>query len=217
VALPRLTQAPFHRRPPYFIGRNANMHAVVRLLQQHRAALVRGVSGAGKTELAKETAHWLVARDWVQAEHTAFVPLVEARIAADARGAITTALGFTLDQVPDSDETANAALALRLPPAALLVLDEAENVIQTGGRAFRDVLEALAQSPQRPLLLVTSQSDVGTPRIPVHTLVRLAEEDALLLFARNANLTGAEWQRVNKADLLTLLSDVDRLPRAIEL
>jgi tetratricopeptide (TPR) repeat protein len=214
---PRLTQPPFHRRPPYFIGRNADMRAVLRLLQQHRAALVRGVSGAGKTELAKETAHWLVARDWARPEHTAFVPLVGARTAADARSAIATELGLTLDQVLDNDEAANAALALRVPPAALLVLDEAENVIQTGGRAFRDLLEALAQSPQRPLLLVTSQSDVGSPRFPVHTLVRLAEDAALLLFARNANLSEAEWQRVNKADLLILLSDVDRLPRAIEL
>ena len=119
AALPRLTQPPFHRRPPYFIGRNADMRAVLRLLQQHRAALVRGVSGAGKTELAKATAHWLVARDWAQAEHTVFVALVEARTAADARSAIATALGLTLDQLPDNDEAANAALALRLPPAAL--------------------------------------------------------------------------------------------------
>lgn len=159
----------------------------------------------------------LVAREWARAEHTAFVPLVDAREAAEARRAIATALGLTLDQLPDTDEAANAALALRLPPAALLVLDEAENVMQSGGRALRDLLEALAQSPQRPLLLVTSQSDVGSPHLPAHTLVRLAAEDALLLFARNANLSETEWQRVNKANLLTLLSYVDRLPRAIEL
>ncbi|MGB9724693.1 MAG: CHAT domain-containing protein, partial [Chloroflexia bacterium] len=51
--LPALTRPPFHLRPARFLGRGEEMRDVLSRLRERRAVLLRGVSGVGKTELAK--------------------------------------------------------------------------------------------------------------------------------------------------------------------
>ncbi|MFN8003151.1 MAG: hypothetical protein U0X75_19290 [Acidobacteriota bacterium] len=48
------TREPFDHQPPEFLGRNADMQELIALLNRHRAAVIIGVSGVGKTELAKQ-------------------------------------------------------------------------------------------------------------------------------------------------------------------
>ena len=208
--LPALTDPPFHLRPAYFLGRGEPMRDVLARLRERRAVLIQGVSGVGKTELAKETARWLFARRRV--ERVAFVDLSPVHDADGARRAIATALGLPPESVPTP-----AALAATLPSGLLLILDEAEAAILRGGRAFRDLLEALACAPARPHILVTSQSDLGSAHFFRYDLRRLPPEAALALFLLEAAVTEGEWQRMEEADLRELLRYTDGLPRAVVL
>jgi tetratricopeptide (TPR) repeat protein len=215
--LPTLSKPSFVQAPPSVVGRSDDLRAVLQRLRQHRAVLIQGVSGVGKTLLAWETARWLTARRQVAAQRAHFVSLVNAHNADQARAAIALALGIKPEALPLDAAAANQALAGSLAPVSLLVLDEAENAIRSGGRAVRDLFEALAQAPSRPLLLITSQSDVGSSHIVRYPLQRLTPDNALELFARAAHLSEAEWAQMDKGDLVELLGYVDRLPRAIEL
>jgi hypothetical protein len=210
--LPALTRPPFHLRPVRFLGREAQMRDVLARLRERRTILIQGVSGVGKTELAKEVARWLVARRRVAPESVAFVDLSRAHDADGVREAIATALGLPAESVPDA-----AALAAKLPHGRLLILDEAENAVLRGGVAFRDLLEALAGSPAGPSIVVTSQADVGSAHFPRYELLRLTPEAALALFLAEANLTEDEGARMEADDLEELLRYTDCLPRAVVL
>ncbi|MCE7980231.1 MAG: NACHT domain-containing protein, partial [Caldilinea sp. CFX5] len=214
--LPRPRQPFFHDRPRHFIGRTEEMQAVLRHLAAERAVLLTGVSGVGKTALARETAHWLVARGRVHPDRAYFVPLITSADAEAARRAIAIALDLRQELSRDA-LAANVALARLLPPQALLILDEAENLISQGGRAVRDLLEALAQAPNRPLLIVTSQSSLVSSRLPRLALTRLTEVAALELFRLTAALDWAALTALGFDAVLAVLGYVDRLPRAIEL
>lgn len=215
--LPVLSKPAFVQAPPSVVGRNADLHAVLQRLRQQRAVLIQGVSGVGKTLLAWETARWLAARGQVMATRVYFVSLLNAVNAEQARAAIALALGLNAQALPQEPAAANQALADSLPPGGLLALDEAENVIRSGGRAVRDLFEALAQSRSRTLLVLTSQSDVGSAHVARYSLQRLTSQDAALLFVRTARMSQQEWQQMDQTELAELLGYVDRLPRAIEL
>ncbi len=210
--LPALTQPPFHLRPPHFVGRGDPMRDVLALLRERRTVLIQGVSGVGKTELAREVARWLVARRRVVPERVAFVDLARIRDADGARSAIATALGLSSESVPDA-----ASLAARLPQGLLLILDEVENTILGGGKPFRDLLEALACAPAAPRIIVTSQSDLASAHFPRYDLRRLSPDAALALFLLTAGVSEAEWERMSEEDLQDLLRYTDCLPRAVEL
>ncbi|MEM7134442.1 MAG: tetratricopeptide repeat protein, partial [Chloroflexota bacterium] len=214
-----------HERPVFFVGRQGDMRSLIERLQREQAAMVVGVSGVGKTALAKETAHWLVARGQVHADRAFFIPLGHALSSAQVRQAIALALNLVDDPsliepagaASDDELPANDLLARRLPPKTLLILDEAENAIAQGTKAVRDLLEILVQSPARPLLIVTSQNDVGSRRLPAMRLSRLTHRAALELFRYHADVS---WQQVHawgEEKLIEVLNFVDRLPRAVVL
>ncbi len=188
------------------------MRDVLALLRERRTVLIQGVSGVGKTELAREVARWLVARRRVVPERVAFVDLAWIRDADGARSAIATALGLSSESVPDA-----ASLAARLPQGLLLILDEVENAILGGGKPFRDLLEALACAPAAPRIIVTSQSDLASAHFPRYDLRRLSPDAALALFLLTAGVSEAGWKRMSEEDLQDLLRYTDCLPRAVEL
>jgi tetratricopeptide (TPR) repeat protein len=208
--LPALTAYPFDQQPIEFVGRAADMLGLIETLNDTRAAVVLGPSGIGKTELAKQTARWLAARRRVR--HVGFVALVNVHSADQARAAMAQALGLEAKEVSD-----DGALARLCPPGALLIVDEAEGVIQADGLRFRNLLNALAQAPARPRLIVTSQTDPNTPHVRPLQVRRLPDEAAFRLFARTAGLTPAQLARIPPNDLQEVLEFVDRVPRAIEL
>lgn len=210
--LSSLTRPPFDQQPAEFIGRNADMRDLIEKLNQHRAAVVLGVSGVGKTELSKQTARRFVERRRVKPEHVGFASLVNAKSADDARAEIALAMGLPPDNIAD-----NGALQRATPRHWLVILDEAENVIARDGLAFRQLLDALIAAPAKPFVIVTSQTNPNTPKAPPVQVRRLSDFAALRLFAVNANLSLDQFQRIDKTSLLEVLKTVDRLPRAIEL
>lgn len=211
--LPALTKPPFDQQPKEFIGRNDDMRELIEKLNQHRAAVLLGVSGVGKTELAKQTARRFVERRRVKPEHVGFASLVNAKTADDARAAIAQSLGLPPDKITD-----NGALQRATPRHLLVILDEAENLVNgKEGHAFRQLLDALITAPGKPIVIVTSQTNPNTPKAPPVQVRRLSELAALRLFATNTGLDWEQFQRINREHLLEVLGYVDRLPRAIEL
>jgi tetratricopeptide (TPR) repeat protein len=213
--LPRLGPPHFISPPAQFIGRAGDQREVLERLGARRGLLIQGVSGVGKSALAWETACWLVARRRVRPEHVYFVSLNNVHSAEAAQGALALALGVQIGALPPA--AAQRALQTALPAGALLVIDEAESAAHAGGLAFRRLLEALVQAPGAPLVLVTSQRDVGSAHLPVYTLPRLHPQAAFDLFVNTINLTSAEVAALDHADLMAVLQYVDRVPRAVEL
>ncbi len=210
---PALTHSPFDQQPGEFIGRNADMRELIAALNQKRAAVIVGVSGVGKTELAKQTARRFVSRLRVDnPEDVAFASLVNAKSADEARIQIALALGLPPDGITD-----NGALQRGIPRHRLLILDEAENVIARDGFQFRQLLDAVIAAPAKPYVIVTSQTDPNTAKAPPVKLNRLSEVAAWRLFMTNTGLDGEDFRRINREHLLEVLTQVDRLPRAIEL
>ncbi len=179
--------------------------------------LIKGVSGVGKSELAREIGRWLVERSRVAASCAWFAPLVGAHSDAEMRIAVALAMGVSPESMPTDAGAANDWLAAQLPRRSLLVLDEAENAIEHGGRAVRDLLERLVQAPNRPLIIVTAQKDVGSRALPVFEVRRMEMDAAVRLFAACAGLQPGGLVRLQHAELAEALDFMDRLPRAIEL
>jgi tetratricopeptide (TPR) repeat protein len=215
--LPRPDAPAFRQRPAHFVGRNRDLATLLQSLEERRGLLIKGVSGVGKSELAREAAHWLVARRRVDPAAVLFVPLLAAQSADQARRAIARELGLRLD-LPDDDALADAELAKTLPRRALLILDEAENLIAQGGLAVRTCLETLLQAPSRPRILITSQSDLGSTHFRVLPLERLTPPAALELFVQAVQEERRPpLLKAAERELLELLEIVDRIPRAIVL
>ncbi len=219
VPLPSPHHPLLLNRPAHFFGRSDDMLAAIRQLRgPRRALLVKGVSGVGKSALSIELAYRLVERGLALPDRAYFIALVNAHSADDVRREIARSLRIPVDSLPHEPLAANAELAQQLPKRALLILDEAENAIHAGGLAVRTLLESLAQSPHRPLLIVTSQSDMGSAFFPVLPLERLTPQAAVALLlqsvdpSRRPPLLAADNQ-----SLIALLDMVDRVPRAIVL
>ncbi|MDW8352307.1 MAG: CHAT domain-containing protein, partial [Anaerolineae bacterium] len=210
--LPKLTAYPFDQQPAEFVGRDEDMRKLIAALNEVRAAVVLGPSGIGKTELAKQTARRLVERRRFRPERVGFASLANVKACDEARRKIAEAL-----QLDPADVGDDGALARLCPPGALLIVDEAEGVIQCDGLCFRRLLNALVDAPNRPHVIVTAQTDPNTPKLRLLPVHLLSDEAAFRLFARSAGLTPERLARVAQDDLREVLRFVDRLPRAIEL
>jgi len=165
--LPVITQPNFDAPPVGFIGRGRDKLTVVEALAARRGVLLKGVSGIGKTATGREVSRWLAERGWCDPGHAYFVALRDAGNAADVRTALLLSLALPAGDLPAGADAADKWLADRLPPRCLLLLDEAENAVHGGGLAVRNLLERLVASRSRPLVIVTSQVDVGSPALPV--------------------------------------------------
>ncbi len=197
--------------PPYlttFFGREAEREAVSQLLGRARLVTLTGLGGTGKTRLSVELLR-SVAPEY---EYSAFVALAECIAAEQIPGRIRTALGLP---TVSADPLAQICWHLADAPA-LLILDNLEQLVDSGGAEFVEVL--LARLPQLTIL-VTSRKALGIPGERLFPLESLPEQPSVTLFLDRvqASRPGFHLTPGNKDDILAVCKGLEGIPLALEL
>jgi predicted ATPase/DNA-binding CsgD family transcriptional regulator len=204
-----------------FVGREAELAEVARLLAQHRLLTLTGAGGIGKTRLALEAAAAVDAPDGVWAVELASVA-DPARVARE----VAAALGL---EPPRGEPTQRVLLAALANREVLLVLDNCEHLVG----ASAELAEALLRGCPRLRLLATSRERLGVPGEAVYPVPPLAlpgghevaavEElsryGAVRLFLERARLGRPDFglTEANAAAVAQVCRKVDGIPLAIEL
>ncbi len=183
-----------------FIGRDADLALLDRLVGTHRLVTVVGPAGSGKTRLAVEWA----GRD-------AVVRLADVADPAHLVSAVAAGAGIT-GFAEDPYDALIKRLRLRGGP---LVLDNCEHL---AGEVARLVVDLLDRIPALRVV-ATSRSPLGADGEHTLPLGTLAVEDAvtLLIDRIRAGQPGWSEQDADRRDLRRLADALDRLPLALEL
>lgn len=200
---PGAAHAPRERAPAgaRFFGRGAELRAIAEAFDSGaRVVTLVGPGGAGKTrcaiELGSRRAH-------------VFCDLSSATTQAGVVAAVAAALDVPLDGEGPGAWTLGLGRAIAASPERLVVLDNAEQVI--------DVLAAMVASwiPLGPSLLVTSREPLRVRGEHVIPVGPLALDDAVSLFMDRAAAAGADPG--DEALRARIVERVDCLPLALEL
>lgn len=201
-----------------FIGRRAQLEKLGSSLQRSQLVTVTGAPGVGKTRLAREYARASgIGSVYVcgLAEATTFEGVL-ARIGSVVGGASEAP---RLDRAQQSLE-----YALRACGAALIILDNFEQLVRVASELVRDLV---AVAPDDVRFIVTSRERLAIegelifelPPLSVPSSARVCESEAVELFIARARVSrpafapsGAELESLG--ELVRLL---DGLPLAIEL
>jgi len=226
-APPAVGNLPALRSP--LLGREADLRALTPLLQTGCLVTVVGPGGVGKTQLALELAR---ASGAGFADGAWLIDLAPLPAGAGAGPLIRGAVAQVLQLGPDAAADDAALVQALTPLRALLLLDNAEHVLDPLARLLVPLFSAPG-SGRGPGLLVTSQEPLQLTGERVHRLAplalpadaeepdpaRLLEQPALRLFvervaARLPGFTLAPHQQQAVHDICRLL---DGLPLALEL
>ena len=197
---------------PVFVGREAQLEELDRhLLPGARAtglAVIGGVGGSGKTELAlhwarRHAAHFPDGQLFLNLQGSSHLPPVTPAAALDA---MLRALGVPGDQIPNGLEEAAAALRAQTAGRRLLiVLDDARGVDQIRplipGSAAGAVL-VTCRDPRRggrPLTGLAGAVEGSRPRWVTTGALGLDEAAALLIRLLGTTCTQAQAQRLAQA------------------
>jgi predicted ATPase/DNA-binding CsgD family transcriptional regulator len=223
VQPPRPRRGNLPRPLSSFVGRERELADVQRLLNAARVVTLTGSGGCGKTRLALRLAAGMLGtyRDGVW--------LAELGSLSDPEF-VAKAVASALD-IP---EQPNRPVADTLTEhfqrrRALLVLDNCEHL----RAACRELVETLLRAGDNVRILATSREALGaegevTYRVPslrlpdageTHAAARLAEYDAIRLFAERAALARPEFVLTdhNAGTVAQICRRLDGLPLAIEL
>ncbi len=201
--------------PSAFVGREAELRALVQALDEAPVVTLRGPGGAGKTTLALRLAHDPRAAAAFPGG-VCFVDLSEARSASGVYYAFAEALAVPLDGVREP-EAAEEALtqALAGMGEALLIVDNVEQV----DRTVRRLLERWCSSLPRLRYLLTSRHPLRLPEEREIPLAGLEVEEAIDLFLSRARAVRPDFslEEAEQAPLMELVRRLDCMPLAIEL
>ena len=217
----RLTNLPAQMTT--FIGREAAMNDVRRLLASHRLLTLTGPGGSGKTRLALQVAAEVVE------EYPDGVWLVELAVLSDPL-LLPQAVAQVLGVREEPGQTLPQTLARSLESKALLlVLDNCEHLLP----ACQGLAETLLHACPRLRLLLTSQQApgiVGTARYPVPSLSlpsagqspdldQLRDSEAVALFAERAAAVRASFvlNAANAPAVAQICRSLAGIPLALEL
>nr|WP_246385524.1 NB-ARC domain-containing protein [Armatimonas rosea] len=197
--------------PPYltaFFGREAEREAIVTQLTRSRLVTLTGLGGTGKTRLSVEILRELAP----SYTHSAFVALGECVAAAQILGRIRDVLGLP---AVDADPLEQVCWALT-DGSALLVLDNLEQLVDSGGAELIEIL--LARLPHLTLL-VTSRRALGIAGERLFPLEALSEAASLALFLDRIQATrpGFHLTTGNQDDITAVCRGLEGIPLALEL
>ena len=185
-----------------FVGREAEIAEVARLLRESRLVTLTGVGGTGKTRLSLHVAAsaladfpdgaWLVELGAVADE--SHVPL-----------AIAGALG-----VPESDLASHVTHR-----CLLIVLDNCEHLL----RGCADSARRLLQASPGVRILASSREPLHVPGEAIYVVPPLARAQAIQLFVERARAANPAFETAidNSRAVVEICKRLDGLPLAIEL
>ncbi|MGH8249255.1 MAG: ATP-binding protein [Steroidobacteraceae bacterium] len=191
------------------VGRDADVAAVRRALDESCLVTIVGAAGVGKTRLAQE----ILARE---SEHpgqaVAWVSLEPLEGAEHLPSAIALALGLTL---PDGADR-HAALRQQLEHTPLLlILDGAEQLSD----ALAPLLTGLVSQTTAVRALVTSQAPLGVAGETLYRLAELPVREAVELFVQRAAQLDRRFELgpANETMVTEICRRLDGNPLALEL
>jgi predicted ATPase len=206
---PRLTVPPYLTA---FFGRESECAMITSQLTRSRLVTIMGLGGTGKTRLSVEILRGVAPSKFA---HAAFVALGECVAAVQIPGRIRDVLGLPSGNSGNADPMEQITWALADAPA-LLVLDNMEQLVDSGGAEFVEVL--LACLPNLTIL-VTSRRALGIAGERLFPLESLAPQDSQALFLDRVQATrpGFHLTAGNQEDVLAVCEGLEGIPLALEL
>lgn len=191
-----------------FVGREAEVDGVARLLGEARLVTLVGPPGVGKTRLAVE-----IARRTETTADRSVVPVPVAGVADSAN--LASELAMALEVPTDRDVTLTEAVLEALRDTDLLLL--LDNCEQVREQAATLVGRIVTTCPQ-VRVLATSRVPLAVPGEQLHRIGPLNAPAAAQLFIDRASLvTSLVLERVTRSVVNQICERLDGLPLAIEL
>lgn len=192
-----------------FVGREADVEHLLKLLRRSRLVTVTGSGGVGKSRLALETGLTLLGDSFPAVWFVALGPLIDGDFIA---AKIAQTIQPPLSDHGDSLSTLLAALNKR---HMLLILDNCEHLVAQ----VATIAEAIMEGCPQISILATSRERLNVAGEFVYRLPSLLLEPAIDLFAQRARSVDAGFLVSDKA--LPLMTDIARrlggIPLALEL
>jgi predicted ATPase/DNA-binding SARP family transcriptional activator len=204
-----------------FVGRQAELAELDKLVGRHRLVTITGPGGAGKTRLAIEVTAPLAGN---YRDGAWFADLAEVPGADGVPGAIAAALGM---QLAPGRHAARQVLDRLAAMQAILVADNCEHLVDAAAEMTELILEnspgvRVIATSRQPLAVpgevVWETPPIAFPRVGQrYTSGELASFDAVKLFTERVpglrdGVTGVELQAIAR-----IAATLDGLPLAIEL
>jgi predicted ATPase/class 3 adenylate cyclase len=206
-----------------FIGREAELAKLTKLIEQSRVVTLTGAGGVGKTRLAVQSAASLVPHF---DDGTWFVDLGPIDDGSLVAAAVASAMRLP-DRRQGSPE--DAILASARDSRALIVLDNCEHVIEPAARLAELVTdhcrEVVIVATSREPLGVEGEQVLSVGPLPVparndtSTVVELYENESVRLFVERANAAqeGFTLTDADAAVIADVCRRLDGIPLALEL
>jgi predicted ATPase/DNA-binding SARP family transcriptional activator len=184
-----------------FVGRDADLAAVLSLLDRHRLVTLTGPGGAGKTRLSIEVAH-----------RQTSVCFVEFAATEDVPQAVLDALSLREQRSGQPTPPVDRLVAALADRSTTLVFDNCEHVIDAAAHL------ASALLARCPLLkiLATSREPLDITGEALYPVPRLTEDPAVELFVQRATAVRADLS-IDRQTARHICAALDGLPLAIEL
>jgi predicted ATPase/DNA-binding CsgD family transcriptional regulator len=187
-----------------FVGREAELRSLKRLLSTSRLVTLTGTGGAGKSRLASEVA----------AANSSLWPdgvwWIELAAADDVSGAVVASL-----ELPGRGPAQDVAASWLAARKALLVLDNCEHLVADCAAFCHRVLERCPGLN----IIATSREALGVPGEARWPVSSLRDPDAALLFETRARLVSPDYKIAtrNLDSVSRICERLDGLPLAIEM